>query len=236
MKVRIVELENELWTAEVGPDINDPAATAYSIVHTPAGLCLLMNSDVPYGGWLAKNVVPLLAKARSVTFCYTLTIDDATLVAAQVAETDFKLTDDEGWTYDLSAQWLMAKERNGQPVSDWILQVDEEVTIEDGGEGEDGWMWKWRDTNVTIAPFEPQVPVRVEIEALIDYEHKNSSILSVTVEGMCYPIEPAYTLKARETEGWAPMELVAQLQQCNNHMPGGYELRFNAIGYELEIN
>jgi hypothetical protein len=211
-KVALINLEDETWSAEVGPAINDPAPTSYHFVQTPAGICLLMNSDVPYGGWLAKQVSPLVFPATVIDFYYTLMIDDATPYIAQIIETDAKITDKDGWTYDLSAQWNLNK--------DWLFQVDNND-------------WTWRDTNVQIDALEPLAPTQIVIHFALDYAARTSAILGVTVEGDYFPIDH-YEISARQ-EGWAPNEIVTQLQQCNNAQPGGYELRFNDVGYVLEL-
>jgi hypothetical protein len=215
--IALINLENELWTPEVGPDINDPAATAYSIVHTPAGLVLLMNSVVPYGGWLAKQVSPLLFPAKHITMFFDLMIDDATPYTAQVIETDAKITDEEGWTYDLSAQFNLAK--------GWMFEVDE---VNANGN------WSWVSTGIQVKPLRPLRPAEVEIAYELDYEAHTSSILSVTIDEDVYEVDPRFHGLTAMQVGWQKKTIVSQLQQCNNSQPGGYELRFNNIGYTLE--
>jgi hypothetical protein len=215
MEIRAVikGLEHEQWEAKTGPDINEPTADGYAIVPTPAGLCLLMTSFKPYSGWLAKNVAPLIYEAPYIQFRHRLMIDDATLAVAQVIETDAKITDCRGWTYDLSAQWNIAQ--------GWIFQVDDEN-------------WTWRDTNVVIDPLEPLEPTAISINYRLNYETHRSAITSVAVSGCGEPylLDPVIWIPARQV-GWAPGEIVTQLQQCNNAQPGGYGLRFSEIGYEL---
>jgi hypothetical protein len=138
-------------------------------------------------------------------------IDDATPVIAQVIETDAKITDCMGWTYDLSAQFNIAR--------DWLFQVDDE-------------QWTWMDTNVTIPPLEPLQPAQVLIEYELDYAAHKSAILAIEVDDRCYRLDPVLWIPARQI-GWDKSEIVTQLQQVNNAFPGGYGLRFSKIGYRL---
>lgn len=211
IRTEIFNLELERWTAEVGPDINDPPADNYRIVQTPEAMSLVMCSSLPYSGWLAKQVSPLIFPAARIRFRYQMMIDDATLECAQVAETDAKITDCEGWTYDLSAQWNIA--------DDWMFQVDHEG-------------WAWTDTGLRIEAPEAYDPQDYIIEYRLDYAQKRSSIVGVKVEGDRYDLAELW-VPARQV-GWGPEEIVTQLQQCNNAHPGGYTLRFSNVGYVLE--
>jgi hypothetical protein len=209
---RISNLENDPWEPVLGPDINPVDADTWQALNTPAGLVLSMMSTQPYGGWLAKRVSPLVFAAPRILFGYTMMIDDATPLIAQVAETDTKITDDQGWTYDLSAQWNIA---NG-----WMFQVDNQD-------------WTWIDTGIQIPAPAPLEDNRIEIEYQIDYQTHTSSIVSVSADGERYAIDPEFHhIRARQV-GWARNEIVSQLQQCNNATPGGYSLRFREIGYLL---
>jgi hypothetical protein len=201
----LIDLENETWTAEVGPTINDPVAENYKIVQQGDAISLVMCSSLPYSGWLAKQVAKWPCMASKIIFRYTMMIDDATLTCAQVAETDAKFTDSDGYTYDGSAQWNIAK--------GWMFQIGN----------------PWTDTGVTIEPFKPYVPQQVTIEYDIDYTGKAISIVAVTTHGERHILDskPIPAVK----EGWAPSEIVTQLQQCNTGSPGGYTLRFTKIGY-----
>lgn len=209
-KLSIGNLELKEWTDVVGLDINDPPADNYGIVQTSDSLNLIMCSSKPYSGWLAKHVESLPVFASSITFHYRMMIDEC-IACAQVVETDTKLTDDEGWTYDLSAQWNVA--------NDWMFQVDNEH-------------WTWEDSGVRIESPLPYHPADFKIEYLLDYNDKNSSIPAVWAFGSRYPLPHPPWIPAKHV-GWANDEIVTQLQQCNNAQPGGYTLRFAEIGYVL---
>jgi hypothetical protein len=218
--LELTNLENANWEAHVGPDINDPPADAYHIVQYNQALSLTMCSAKPYSGWLAKHVEPLYIEAGIFRFKFTLMIDDATLACAQVAETDVKITDDDSYTYDFSAQLNLAK--------GWLFQVDQYIENPDGT-----WKWTWADTNVQIPALKPYWEYHFEIEHLADYTKKSSAISALIVDGKRYDIVPQIWIPAKKV-GWAPGEAVFQLQQCNNASPGGYTLRFNDIGYVFD--
>jgi hypothetical protein len=219
--IALLNLENERWTAEVGLDINNPIADQYSIVQTNGALSLVMCNTVAYGGWLAKQVSPLLAQSNRIRFMYTMMIDDCTLACAQVAETDSKITDRDRWTYDGSAQWEMQKAKPG-----WMFQRDKYVENPDGS-----WKWTWDDTEVIIPPPAPYECVNYIIEHELDYEAKRYRMASVEVDRVCYEL-PELWIPAKQV-GWEPSQIVTQLQQCNNSQPGGYTLRFPSVAYTL---
>lgn len=212
----ISKLELERWTAEVGPTINDPAAENFQIVQMGDALSLVMCSSIPYSGWLAKQVSPLIFPARRIRFHYSMMIDDATIMCAQVAETDAKITDPQGWTYDLSAQWEMRKSAPG-----WMFQIDDAD-------------WTWTDTGIVIPPAMPYEAQEYEIEYELDYEQRASAIVAVRAGFERHEVEESlWWIPARQV-GWKAGEIVTQLQQCNDSRPGGYTLRFSQISYTLE--
>lgn len=209
----VTGLEHKEWTAEVGPDINDPPASGYSMVKSDVGLSLVVTSIPPYGGWLAKHVEPLLVPARYIRFHFQMMIDVATLAAAQVAEVDSKFTDVAGWTYDCSAQFNIAK--------DWMFQVDD----------------PWKDTGIQIEPLRPYEWTSFTIDYVIDYEGHTSSVVALTVGEEFYAVaESLWNIPAVQA-GWSPDDgIVTQLQQVTNHLPnGGYTLLFRDVGYVLDM-
>lgn len=213
--LKLSDLQNTFWEPKTGLDINDPIAENYKIAQQNNALSLVMCSSVPYSGWLAKHVEPMYYEAQSMRFRYSLMIDDATLFCAQVAETDTKNTDSEGYTYDLSAQWNIA--------NDWMFQVDNAD-------------WRWMDTGIQIPPLEPYSIYEIEIEHRLDFKGKRSAIPAVWVDTQRYevPNGPLW-IPAKQT-GWEPKQIVFQLQQCINSQVtgGGYTLRFSGIEYELD--
>jgi hypothetical protein len=213
LSLRYINLEREKWTAEVGLTINDPIADNYRIIQTGDAISLVMCSSLPYSGWLAKQVSDLPVKATKMWFQHSMMTDDATSICAQVAEVDAKITDDEGFTYDLSAQWEMAK-----VAPNWMFQVDNDD-------------WTWSDTGIVVPPSVAYVLRDYSIEYSLDYDNKRSAILSVTVDDDRF--ETPHTYISARQEGWQKSSIVTQLQQCNNSQPGGYTLRFTNVGYDF---
>lgn len=205
VQTTIGPLDQTLWSEEWSPSINPTEATTYGHLQTPNGLIMQMFSKVPWGGWLLKNVQPLILKANRIVFAYTLMIDAATLLSAQVIETDAKITDADGWLYDGSCQINIAE--------GWVVQVGA----------------PWKDA-VQIDPLVPYVPVRIAIEYALDYVAHTIAVVSVSVGPKTYPI--GITAPAKQS-GWARSQIVTQLQQCSTKQPGGYTLRFSTITYVL---
>lgn len=219
MNLLLTDLESDAWEPIVGPTINPKDADAYQALNTPNGLVLTMLCSSDYGGWLAKHVAPLLVEAQTIVFGYSMMIDDAGAVVGHVAETDSKITDRNGITYDLSAQWV-----NSLDDDYWKFEVDNEN-------------WTWAPTDIRTQ-FEPGIEYEIKIEYQIDYAHQRSAIIAVTVDAVTMDKERFVcgtpSIPGRP-EGWAPSEIVTQLQQCNNSRPGGYSLRFDKISYALSM-
>jgi len=199
------------WSKVVGPSINPTSPNGYEIVPVPGGLKLFCCGP-KYSGWLAKHVAPLVYPFQNVWMAYTLTIDDATLVCAQVIETDTKITDADGFTYDLSAQWNLAE--------NWMFQVD---TV-------DG---HWIDTGIQIQALKPGVPAAMSIGYKLDYKNKVSSVVCVVVDGKQYTVPAGLGGIPAKQSGWGPNGVVTQLQQCINGQEGAYAVTFSSIRYDF---
>lgn len=212
--LRTGKLERSDWYPIVGDNINNPIASNYQIVKNNNSLSMIMYGTEAYSGWLAKHVEPLLYQVDDVLFKYTLMIDECTVVNGQVVETDSKITDNEQWTYDLSAQWNI--------TNDWMFQVDDDN-------------WQWVDTGVRLPKPNTYEQQKIAIEYKLDYANKQSIILAFWNNGERYALPNPYWIQARQI-GWKASEIVTQLQQCNNHAPGGYTLWFRDIGYELNLS
>lgn len=205
----LIELENELWTPQVGADINPKTAEKYKVIQSPGSLSLMMYSDIPYSGWLAKNVQPLPQQSTRILFDYEVMTDDATGQCGQVIETDMKATDTQSFTYDGSSQW----------------------NLEKGGMFQIGNPWK--DTGIVFGAFKPYVPTPVTIEYAMEWG-KGLNYVSVMAGGIKWPIPTALQFVPVKQTGWDKSQIVTQLQQCNNANGGGYTLRFSKIGYRLK--
>lgn len=196
------------WSKNVGPTINPTAPDGYELVQTPGGLRLYCCGK-PYAGWLAKHVAPLYANFTDIPFNYSLVIDDATPLCAQVIETDTKFTDADGWTYDGSFQWNIQQ--------GWVAQTGN----------------PWQSSAVKIPALMPGAMTYVSLRYALDYVAHTLQVVSVSVNGTVYPINSA-PLPAKQS-GWAKSEIVTQLQQCINGKEGAYSVLFPSISYDLSL-
>jgi hypothetical protein len=200
------------WSREWSPDINDVKPDGYNFVQTPNGIRLYCAGS-PYAGWLAKFVSTLIYPFPKISFIYQLVIDDATTKQAQIIETDSKITDASGWTYDFSAQWNIQE--------GWMFQVD-------------NTNWTWTDTGIKIPPTVNE-PLPVKIDYLLDYTNHTSSIAAVTAGGTTYNVPSSLQGIPAKQVGWLPSSIVVQLQQCNNHLAGAHSQGFRQINYAMSV-
>lgn len=97
-----------VWT----PEINPVEPERFDIQQISDGVQLFCAGKA-YAGALAKHVIRIPAVPH-IEFKYSVTLDES-ISRAQVIETDMKLTDAFGWTYDGSLQFNIA--------DDWMVQV-----------------------------------------------------------------------------------------------------------------
>jgi hypothetical protein len=201
------------WTKQWSKDINEIKPEGYEFVQLPDGIRLYCAGPA-YAGWLARHVDTLLFPFPKISFGYRLLIDDATQQQAEVVETDSKITDAAGWTYDLSAQWNITKK--------WLFQVDNKD-------------WTWADTPFTIAAPQADTYLPVQIDYALDYEKHTSSIVSVIAGNALFRDMPSdlQNIPARQVE-WQPSTIVMQMQQCNNYRRGAHSQKFQKITYSME--
>lgn len=109
----LTNLEAGVWTPEWSTDINPVQPSLFQIQQFAGGLQIFCAGPA-YAGALAKGVNSLPAQLPKLTFNYTATIDPS-IDMAQVIETDTKITDTAGWTYDGSLQFNIAE--------GWMVQV-----------------------------------------------------------------------------------------------------------------
>lgn len=109
----LTNLEAGVWTPEWSTDINPVQPSLFQIQQF-AGSLQIFCAGSPYAGALAKGVNPLPMQLPKLTFNYAVTIDPS-FDMAQVIETDTKITDAAGWTYDGSLQFNIAE--------GWMVQV-----------------------------------------------------------------------------------------------------------------
>ena len=211
MQVQINNLELSAgWTENVGSTINPVAPSGYAPVQT-AGQLRLYCCGAAYAGWLAKFVNPLWSLFTTISLQYALSIDDCTAEVAQVIETDTKVTDSAGWTYDLSAQFNIAE--------GWMFQIGN----------------PWKDTGIIVSPPASNVWTPVQIDYALNYAARTSSVLAVTVAGKKYLVPTTMQNVPAGQVGWTPNQIVTQLQQCIGAQSSAYSVAFKNINYLLSM-
>lgn len=200
------------WTKQWSKDINPVEPNGYDFIQVPDGIRLYCDG-AKYAGWLAKYVSPLLYPFSKISFNYQLIIDDATPQQAQVVETDSKITDAAGWTYDFSAQWNIAE--------GWMFQI-----VDANG--------KWIDTGIKLAvPPQPNVAMPFRIDYALDYTNHLSSVIGVMAGNTFAGLPSSFGKIAAKQIGWKAMQIVSQLQQCNNGLPGAHSWKASQAGYSM---
>lgn len=111
---QISNLEKEAWIPKSDPSINPIPPKEFVITKLASSLQIMCYGD-QYCGALAKNDSPLIYPSTEINFSYSVFFSED-IVNAQVIETDMKLTDKDGWTYDGSFQFNVA---NG-----WMTQIN----------------------------------------------------------------------------------------------------------------
>lgn len=199
------------WEKAVGPDINPVAPGGYEFVQLPSGI-RLYECGPAYGGWLAKKVSPFVYKFPQVSLSFKLVLDPATLQQAQVVEFDSKITDEDGWTYDFSAQLVI--------VEGWAFQV----TNQEGT----GWL----ETGAKLRTF-PAVgqEFSIQVDYVLDFVNHKSQVVRLIADGQEYPINTP-VLDAKQI-GWQKSSILTQLQQCNNALRGAHAEEFRKITYTM---
>lgn len=160
-------LEAGPWTSQSGPSINPTPPTSFVIEQLPGEL-LIANAGPKFAGALAKQSNPLPWPTRLITFGYAVKFGDD-IAFAQVIETDAKITDAAGWTYDGSFQWNVA--------SGWMAQIGS----------------PWLDTGVKI-PLAPDQWNRVAIVYQLDYVAHTLTVVSVNGQAISLPAVAAKQL------------------------------------------
>lgn len=209
----LTNLEAGVWTPEWSTDINPVQPSLFQIQQFAGGLQIFCAGPA-YAGALAKGVNPLPMQLPKLTFNYTVTIDPS-IQMAQVIETDTKITDAAGWTYDGSLQFNIAE--------GWMIQVGD----------------PWVDTGVKLPLRIGANPVSIEYD--LDFTAHTIQVQSVSqpqmlsqflsnsapapIKILSFPVIPAKQM------GWTPSEIVTQLQLCTGAKGGCYDLQFSSISY-----
>jgi hypothetical protein len=114
----IKNLEFGAWTPEWNPSINPTPPKSFEIEPVPSGLRIAV-AGIKYAGALAKNVAVFPYRSSKISFSFRFKFDES-MDYGQVSETDPKITDADGWTYDLSFQLNKSKGWMAQINNPWV--------------------------------------------------------------------------------------------------------------------
>jgi hypothetical protein len=211
MKIALLNLESDAWSVVTGPTINPISPIAQSVITTSDELRLYTIGEA-YAGWLAKHVAPLLTPSALITFSYLINPDSSATFNAQALETDTRLTDASGWTYNGSCQLNLAE--------GGMWQVPNPTTGE------------WFDIGVRTGPLPANTWTPVTITYSLDYSARLISIVNIQVSGTTHPIPVPQKLPAKLL-GWTASQVVTQLQPCLNSRGGAFSVGFKGIQYQF---
>jgi hypothetical protein len=119
LKWSLAGLESGIWTNEWDTSINPAKPAAFVIQQLPGEILLTCAGGPKFAGALAKHVEKLPLQSTSITFAFAVRFS-VDIAFGQVLETDMKLTDAAGWTYDGSFQLNLAEDWMGQIGNPWI--------------------------------------------------------------------------------------------------------------------
>jgi hypothetical protein len=157
-------LEFGTWGKAQGPSINPVAPTAFQCELVPSGLRVSVEGPA-YAGALVNNAAELPYQSQHISFKFKFKFDEA-VVYGQVSETDMKLTDANGWTYDGSFQ--LDRSRG------WMAQVNN----------------PWVDTGFKVPVVQDQWN-QMQIDYLLDYAAHTITIVAVNGTAITQPPIPA---------------------------------------------
>lgn len=206
---QITKLEQGPWTPQVGQDINPVPADWYP--HAPAlnadgSASFQMYCSKPYGGVLFKQSNPLLFKPATITTSYNLRPWGSLFSFGQVIETDLKITDEAGFTFPGDFQWNIAE--------GWMAQTGN----------------PWFDLGVKIPPPPPCEWTGFALTRSFDWVKRTVTLSGLVAAGVAYT--PKLVAIPAVNVGWKNfMQMVDQVQLCNNANPGAYGFDLIEMGH-----
>lgn len=160
-KWSLTGIEGGPWTVQSGPSINPTPPTVFDAKNLP-GEVIIFCAGPKYAGALAKQSNKLPWQSSHIVATLGIKPDDS-IAFGQVIETDTKITDAAGWTYDGSFQLNVS--------AGWMAQIGN----------------PWKDTGVKIPLVLDQVNT-LTIEYAIDYV---AHTLTVTaINGQAVTLDP----------------------------------------------
>jgi hypothetical protein len=155
-----------------------------------------------YCDWLAGISLPLPTNTGNVEMHLVFALDANTLTNTQAIETDTKITDANKITYNGSLQFDYS-----QSPTLMFVQIDKA-----GG----GWV----NTGISLPKWTPNVTHTEDVYYSFNSTAKTYSVLQVVLDGVVYPTPASLHNLPGTNAGWAPSEILPQLQQDTNTKGG----------------
>lgn len=187
--------QTEPWKSLWNTAINPTQPTAYEVDQSPSGMRL--NIDGPAGsGALAKCVINLGFAFSELDSTETITADDS--AARAWIEIDDRYTDAAGYTYP----------------GDLHIGVDGTVEIGDIN-------GVWHAAGMRVTPLLANAATVVQLKRTYNWTAHTSSLLSLAVGGVVYPLPSSLWNLPAALLGWAKSQLVKQ-RQIDLNARGGF--------------
>lgn len=188
------QLETTPVTVVTGPSINPIPPTIYTPVAASDGIHTYIGGPAMSGA-LWKLSRPLLANKGLLNYSFSLLLDAALIQQARALEFDCRVTDANGWTYPLDAQFNLA--------TGWF-QVATGVAA-----NKIVWQNAVQMDLITGEPF-------INLTYSFDTVKHICSVLGVSMVGGLIPTPSALQNQPAVQIGWGKSEIVLQKQMCLN--------------------
>lgn len=199
------------WTTASGPSINPVAPAAFNVEQWNGGLTTVI-AGLPYSGALAKCPLPLPPGVSNFTLSYQIRPDMDAEEFSQIHETDLILVDAAGSWYNGSCQ------KNNAEGGMWQV-------VNAAG--------SWVDTGFKPGLFAPMQWTPVSVVYKVNWG-VGISMVSITDNGTTFQIPSTLqNLPLKTGMGWAPNEIVIQVQECLNGSAGAYTRDMTAINIAM---
>jgi hypothetical protein len=113
-------IEKGVWTVEWSPSINPVKPDYFDHALNPDGSREVFCVGKAFAGALIKNTATLLYPCTNICMSFGVKFGQSLVKAGRVIETDMKITDADGWTYDGSFQFNISEDWMTQTFNPWV--------------------------------------------------------------------------------------------------------------------
>lgn len=194
--------ESAPWSINNNTSVNPTAADEFKVVQWPGGMTTQIVASKPYGGAEAYTATfPIVPGTSIYTLGYRTMFPGAALSVAQALEFDMMgvAPDGSGEVANLSCQCVVA---NGW---EWMV----------AGKG-----GNWVATGIST-PLLPNVWNTIAVKFSVNWAAKTVTCVSITVNGVAYPVNPALGNVAFNALKWQPASVMLLQRQLVVGANGG---------------